>query len=1332
MYWLLTWGVLLSLLTAGIYISSHGIEISNQSPYVTPALTRMTGWHWLSGSLGVSTQGAILRIWAKNISLARSATDPSSFHSGFATCTVAPLAWLRREPLISELRLQDLTLNIPKAAESDQVRKGRGQDADDKPGLHGILERFSWVVSLFHAPFPIEQMILNDVSIRVEDQREILRIQDWVLNLEQDKDHALLALKADGRIAWNNRLAVIDIQGIPDLQGAWQLRARIFGAGLPLLTPLFPELIAWEPYKIWGNLHINAHIDPRQGMDLKAHTILQHARGKIPVNVSGKFQDNGRWHLNAGLTDLRPVDFRNSLAPYFPLGELTTPLHIKADIQGGTDLPTTAKWRLQAGSGTLTWKPLFRWPFSVTRLNAHGTIQKTKPSGFWNLVVTRFDLLNTQGRATGGLTLHDLDGPDPILDLHAEASGVPVEQANHFYPVAIMSRELVDWLDRSLKNGRVNRATARILGPVAQIPFPDDKLTRKNGWIFRIEGDVSGTDLLFHKGLPPVTRLTTHLIFDRLSMLAMVTDGTIGQSRQIRGQVGIPNMLLNPVVIIDATTQADLQSIWKEFIAHPSLRWDQALGLTELRVVGHGPAHLKVSLPLEHLERSTFQGNVELTDAFLKLPFLDTPIEQLSGKLTLNTSELKLSADSGVFNKMPFQGTLNVKDYHDPVKTHLLLDVDALALSGQVQEALQPLLDPAKSNSLPETPFHLELSKLPQDARFHFDLRVDADTWPVAGKLGWVKSDKDPGNLIGTGFLDPDQKNIVFQRLSSRLGNLNFEGAGTLGLDTYSGQLVLDRLQLGETLGFFKLVRKARATGEDPEWKTEMVWDVLDVRPLLKLFELPDSSPDSVPKGDKATPARKAWPHWHVHGFARRIILAQDESARDMEIGLRMQPEGYKFDRLLYNQDGFVHRLESGEFRWLKKPGFGPYSGRFRLISDNLGNLLKGLDRHQGMQGGKATLNLDLAGNLPAASHSLLQHLTGKGEIESHKGIVRRLHLLASLLGLLSIPDLPNLLVGDRPDLAGTGFYYEKMHGNFTLENGLWHTDQWALVGPSMKIVASGDVNLVTRQLDLLVGIQPLQTIDRIINRVPILGKLVAGSREAILETQFQVSGPWSDPVTRIKPMDSLAPGIVRDIINLPGKLLKMSRPFDTPSQDAEKGAEPKSATEKSPEIDQSQIAGSPTVDQTSTGKELIIDKNQSVINNPADLNKLTDRESPVSNQSVNRDQPDGEISATRDNPASKQSATREQAIGKQSATRDNPASRKSATRERADDTQSATRNEPDVEKPVEIKDDKKSVSHKKPVTSKKNSGKKNKSPSQTNKSVSQKKPAVEKPLNVD
>ncbi|MBF0323190.1 MAG: hypothetical protein HQL62_09685, partial [Magnetococcales bacterium] len=980
-------------------------------PYVNTILTRLTGWRWLTGSMGVVTQGLEMRLWAKDLTLTRGAAEAGFFRSEFATCIVTPLAWMHREPLIQEVRLQDLVVRIPRQEMAPTPRGNQAGNPEKNLDPQKILEELSLVMGIFHAPFPVSRMIFNNVSVRMGGtstlpETEILQVQDWVMYLGQDKDRTAIELKAAGRIVWNNRLAVIDISGMPDPQGVWQLRSRIHGAGLTLLLPLFPELVKWEPHDIWGNAHIDTRFEPGRGLDMDGSALIHHARGQIPLHIRGQFQENGRWFLNAGVSGLRPGDFRQPLTEFLPLGELTTPLSLKLESNGSNQTPTSVDWRLVSGSGTLTWKPLFRWPFPVTRFLAHGTLNEDK-LGRWNLVVKRFDLRNTQGQAAGEFSLSGLGGKkDPVLDLRAEASGVPTEQANFFYPVTIMPPDLVAWLDNSLKKGRVDRAKARIFGPVSQIPFPEEKTARKNGWIFRIEGDVSGADVQFYPGLPPVSGVSTHLVFDRLSMLAVVSDGSLARSSRVHGQVGIPDMLHQPTVIIDASAQANLDSVWQDLIAHPLLRWDEELGLVGMTLDADGPARLKVSLPLDHPQHTQFSGEVELTEAWVKLPFLDSPIQHLSGQLKIDSRQLKLAARSAEMYAIPFQGTLEVSDYKDTILANLLLDVTGRIPAKQVQRSLQPLLVSEGTHTLPDTPFQLSLSHLPEDKRFHFDVRLDAHAWSVVGKPGWVKKETDSGSISSTGYLQPEQQNLVVQHLVGQLGNLNFAGAGALDLHSLAGHLVMNHMHLGETAGNMRLVRNATAKVGHPEWKVEMAWDVMDIRPLLKLMEFPATPPGE----EKSTQPAQPWPHLHISGFARRAILAHGESARDMEVGFRLAPEGYTFDRLLFNQDGARQQLEVGEFHWQRTPGPDAYSGRFRITSDNLGSLLKGLDRGIGMQEGQAVFNLELAGNSPSASHSLLRHLSGKGEIHAQKGVVHRLSFLASLLGLFSIPDLPNLL----------------------------------------------------------------------------------------------------------------------------------------------------------------------------------------------------------------------------------------------------------------------------------------------------------------------------------
>ncbi|MBF0426305.1 MAG: hypothetical protein HQL66_10870, partial [Magnetococcales bacterium] len=431
LYLVTTFAIVAACLLLLSLLFHHGVVISHHSPYVNAVLSHLTGWHWLSGSVGAVAEGSTLRLWVKDLSLARSDHAPLLLHSSFATCSITPLSWLRQGPLLPELRLQDLVIRLPRPEEPSASATNNIEPAAKNHDLRKVRDALFLVLGLFHDPFPVGQMVLSDVSIRMSTadaatETEVMRIQDWVLRLER-KANRPATLKADGHIAWRDRLAVIKISGTPDANGGWGLHARLYGLGLPLLIPLFPELRAWEGHHLAGDARINARFDPDRGGDLQATALVSHTRGKIPVRLDGQLSDHGTWRLEASLAGLRLADFRERLGEFAPVGELTAPLNLKAELRGGKDVPFTATWRLEAGTGSLTWRPLFRWSFPITRFLAQGSLGEKTP-GLWQLAVTRFHLRNSQGEARGEFALRGIGGPEPLLDLRAEAGGVPTDQ----------------------------------------------------------------------------------------------------------------------------------------------------------------------------------------------------------------------------------------------------------------------------------------------------------------------------------------------------------------------------------------------------------------------------------------------------------------------------------------------------------------------------------------------------------------------------------------------------------------------------------------------------------------------------------------------------------------------------------------------------------------------------------------------------------------------------------------------------------------------------------------------------------------------------------------
>jgi uncharacterized protein YhdP len=134
-------------------------------------------------------------------------------------------------------------------------------------------------------------------------------------------------------------------------------------------------------------------------------------------------------------------------------------------------------------------------------------------------------------------------------------------------------------------------------------------------------------------------------------------------------------------------------------------------------------------------------------------------------------------------------------------------------------------------------------------------------------------------------------------------------------------------------------------------------------------------------------------------------------------------------------------------------------------------------------------------------------------------------------LGLLSIGKLPRRLTLDFSDFFGEGFNFERIAGNFTIDQGNAYTNDLEVDGPAARIDISGRVGLVEKDYDQLVTVTPYLE-----SSLPLAGALAGGPAvgavvivaEKLLDgklglnkmasKQYTVTGPWDAPVvTRIE-----------------------------------------------------------------------------------------------------------------------------------------------------------------------------------------------------------------------
>jgi uncharacterized protein YhdP len=132
-------------------------------------------------------------------------------------------------------------------------------------------------------------------------------------------------------------------------------------------------------------------------------------------------------------------------------------------------------------------------------------------------------------------------------------------------------------------------------------------------------------------------------------------------------------------------------------------------------------------------------------------------------------------------------------------------------------------------------------------------------------------------------------------------------------------------------------------------------------------------------------------------------------------------------------------------------------------------------------------------------------------------------------LGLLSLAKLPRRLTLDFTDLFGEGFGFDRIGGNFVLDNGNAYTERLEIDGPAAKIEISGRVGLAAQDYDELVTVTPYLN-----SSLPLAGALAGGPAigaavivaEKLLKgklglnelarKQYEVTGPWANPVVKL------------------------------------------------------------------------------------------------------------------------------------------------------------------------------------------------------------------------
>jgi len=161
----------------------------------------------------------------------------------------------------------------------------------------------------------------------------------------------------------------------------------------------------------------------------------------------------------------------------------------------------------------------------------------------------------------------------------------------------------------------------------------------------------------------------------------------------------------------------------------------------------------------------------------------------------------------------------------------------------------------------------------------------------------------------------------------------------------------------------------------------------------------------------------------------------------------------------------------------------------------------------------------------------------GNVRLRLEHGSLRKFNVLSKMFSILNVSQL---LKFQLPDMVANGMPYNEIKGSFAISDGGIVTQDLFIASDAINISVIGAANMVREDLNLTIGVQPLQTVDKVVNRIPVVGWLLTGKDKGFLTVYFEAKGKWSDPQVTAIPAKSMAKGVLnvfRRVFELPVRL---------------------------------------------------------------------------------------------------------------------------------------------------------------------------------------------------
>jgi uncharacterized protein (TIGR02099 family) len=835
--------------------------------------------------------------------------------------------------------------------------------------------------------------------------------------------------------------------------------------------------------------------------------------------------------------------------------------------QGGT-------LQLESKNTRVEFPGLFRDPIVADELA--GQVQWSRlEEGGWRLESPSLSAKNREITTRTRLLLEIPASEEaPVtMDLQSDFRDGDSSAASRYYPVGIMPKDVVTWLDRGIGKGRITSGSCIVRGPLRDFPFHETYTGR-----FEVLFNVEDMELDYWPQWPDLDKLNAQVRFLNNSLDVWVRDGQIMESRIEQAHGRIRNLW--------PTTPFELKGeVSGPFNDTLTLLSDSPLseqfGSMVKGMRGEGPSKLELDFAVP-IEKGKFRldGMLHFRDSTLHLDDWQLPLTSIEGSLGFNQDQVFGTQIRGLAEGHPIRvdvSTLGRETQATRILATGPIPSDALQkrFPGMGLERLEGttdwtlLIDIPHNGNGAETPVPLAVSSNLAGVSVDLPppLGKEADiSRPLSLNTHFGKSANTPlslkyGELLSTKLVldtrDPASPTVLkgdillgggTNRLADKPG-LQLRG-GWKELDTgtwlellqerpekerpsllNSIDLKFDRLKLGDfdlTNSQINMLRQNHAwhgkvDSQQLKGSINIPAD-LETQPIrvdLDNFELtidPDALSASI---DHARPIQIDPTDLPAVEANISDLRVNGKTMGSLQLMSRKIGNGLELSTLRMDSKKAQFNARG---RWIKEGQFESATHiSAELNTKKLGNLLHSLGFAKNIDDAPAEFDGRLSWK-GAPFQFNRESLNGRLSMQIGRGRFLSVNPgVGRIFSLLNISALHRRLILDFSDTFKKGFTFDSIEGDFLLDSGDAYTENFRMKGSSAQIEIAGRIGLANEDFDQLITVTPM-----ISSSLPLAGALASGPAvgavlflaqklvgeqiDSATKREYIVTGPWDEP----------------------------------------------------------------------------------------------------------------------------------------------------------------------------------------------------------------------------